>query len=177
VSAFRPVVSGGYRAIADSERECDPRLMSRSAIVLAVLGLVMMPVTALACSPVPRTPEQQGAVEDRQLREATVLYRGTIENMRQEDGSRVMDIRRERVFWGSGARQLVQLPWDYFSQCPRGNLRAAELLGVSLRNGLGVTVIGRSEDMARPEDLIILVDGLPDTERVLSRFRELRGTP
>ncbi len=97
--------------------------------------------------------------------------------MRQEDGSRVMDIRRERVFWGSGARQLVQLPWDYFSQCPRGNLRAAELLGVSLRNGLGVTVIGRSEDMARPEDLIILVDGLPDTERVLSRFRELRGTP
>ncbi|MFN7620951.1 MAG: hypothetical protein ACK5RN_12645, partial [bacterium] len=166
-----------FRPIADIERECDRRLMSRSAIVLVVLGLVMMPVTALACSPVPRTPEQQGAVEDRQLREATVLYRGTIENLREEEGSRVMDVRRERVFWGSGARQLVQLPWDYFSQCPRGNLRVAELFGVSLRNGLGVTVIGRLEDMTRPEDLIILVDGLPDTERVLSRFRELRGTP
>ena len=167
----------GFRPIADIERECDRRLMSRSAIVLVVLGLVMMPVTALACSPVPRTPEQQGAVEDRQLREATVLYRGTIENLREEEGSRVMDVRRERVFWGSGARQLVQLPRDYFSQCPRGNLRVAELFGVSLRNGLGVTVIGRLEDMTRPEDLIILVDGLPDTERVLSRFRELRGTP
>ena len=151
--------------------------MNRSAIALLALGLVVIPVPALACSPVPRTPERQSAVEDDQLREATVLYRGTIENLREEDGSQVMDIRRERVFWGSGAPELLQLPWGYFSQCPRGNLRAADLFGVSLRNGLGVTVIGRSEDMTRPEDLTILVDGIPDTERVLGRFRQLTGTP
>lgn len=148
--------------------------MNRSAIALLALGLVVIPVPALACSPVPKTPEQQSAVEDDQLREATVLYRGTIENLREEDGSQVMDIRRERMFWGSGAPQLLQLPWGYFSQCPRGNLRAADLFGVSLGNGLGVTVIGRSEDMTRPEDLTILVDGIPDTERVLGRFRQLR---
>lgn len=153
------------------------RLMIRSFVALVALGLVMSPVTALACRPVATTPEQRAAIEDRQLQEATVLYRGTIENLREEDGSQTMRIRRARVFWGSGAPQVLELPWGYFSQCPRGNLRAADLFGVHLRNGLGVTVLGRREDMARPEDLIILVDGTADTERVLSRFRELKRTP
>ncbi|MDO9586814.1 MAG: hypothetical protein Q7J13_02675 [Brevundimonas sp.] len=147
----------------------------RFASIALGIALALAPAAALACTPVTMTPEQRDAVEDRQLLNATVLYRGVIENYRDEDGSQTMRIRRTRTLWGADAPSRLELPSDHFSQCPRGNQRAAHLFGVELRDGLGVTVLGRPEDASRPWDLTILVDGASDTQRVLRRFRALRA--
>jgi hypothetical protein len=44
-----------------------------------------------------------------------------------------------------------------------------------LRAGWGVTVIGRREDFAdRLDRVFILIDGAPETSRIVSRFQQLR---
>lgn len=105
---------------------------------------------------------------------ATVLFRGVIEDLHDPGGDSTMVIRRTRTFWGEGAPDRVRIIRDYFAACPRGNLWAAD--ENRLRNGLGVTVLG---DPAYANEngiaaMFVLVDGDPDTQRVLRRFQELK---
>lgn len=156
--------------------------MRTLGIALACLGCVAAPAIASACTPAPDYIERRQEYEDQHLRRATVLFRGVIEDLDQPEGRYgdvTMVIRRTRSFWGHGAPERIVIPREYFSNCARGNLHAAvdgygEFPGLPVvRNGLGVTLLGRSEDASTPWDFVILVDGAPDTQRVLRRFREL----
>jgi len=143
---------------------------------------------ALACSPPPDYVENFQRYEDRELLRATVLYRGVVENVRQDAaGETILNIRRVRTFWGQGAPSVIRISTEYFAQCARGNLHYAvqetdEPSPTSVggprppevRNGLGVTVLGRPEDVDLPSNFTILVDRFGDTQRVLARFRELK---
>lgn len=87
-----------------------------------------------------------------------------------------MRIRRTETLWGVGAPQLITISDDdfYYSRCARGNLHPAVQLGGQepgwprIREGLGVTVIGRIGD--DPPNLFILVDGAPGTQETLRLF-------
>ena len=147
-------------------------------------GLMALPAVTHACSPPLDYRERRQDYEDQALRRATILFRGTIENLQFPQGPHgdvTMVIRKTRTFWGRGAPERVVIPSEYFSNCPRGNLDAAvsgfgDLPGLPLvRNGLGVTLIGAVEDAVTPWAFIILVDHAPDTQRVLRRFRQLNG--
>jgi hypothetical protein len=127
--------------------------------------------------------ERRQEYEDEQLLRATILFRGVIEDFQAPDGQygdTTMMIRWTQTFWGRGAPGQIVIPREYFSNCARGNLHAAvdmwgEHPGLPrVRNGLGVTLLGRREDVSAPWDFIILVDSAPDTQRVLRRFRELK---
>jgi hypothetical protein len=133
--------------------------------------------------PPPDHIERAQAYEDQDLRRATILFRGVIENLQQPDGRYgdvTMAVRRTQTFWGRGAPERIVIPREYFANCARGNLHAAvdgsgEFPGLPIvRNGLGVTLLGRPEDVAAPWDFVILVDHAPDTQRVLRRFRQLK---
>lgn len=135
--------------------------------------------------PPPDYYENRQAYEDRDLNRATVLFRGVIENFQQPGGRYddvTLTIRRTRTFWGANAPGLVLIPREYFSNCARGNLHpAVDLAGDSpglpvVRNGLGVTLLGRPGDVSEPWNFVILVDGAPDTQRVLRRFKQLKQT-
>lgn len=150
---------------------------------LFCLGLVAAPAVASACVPPPDYRERWQEYEDQNLLRSTVLFRGVIEDLDQPEGRYgdvTMAIRRTQSFWGRGAPERIIIPREYFSNCARGNLHAAvdgygEFPGLPVvRNGLGVTLLGRTEDASMPWDFIILVDGAPDTQRVLRRFRELK---
>lgn len=152
-------------------------------IALAFLGLVAAPAVASACMPPPDYIERWQEYEDQHLLRATLLFRGVIEDLQEPDGQYgdvTMVIRRTPSFWGLGVSERIIIPREYFSNCARGNLHAAvDMWGEQpefprVRNGLGVTLIGRAEDASAPWDFVILVDDAPDTQRVLSRFRELR---
>lgn len=151
--------------------------------LLLCVGVLAVPAVASACMPPPDYRERWQEYEDQSLLRATVLYRGVIETLRQPEGRYgdvTMVIRRTRLFWGRGAPERINIPREYFSNCARGNLHAAldeygEFPGLPVvQNGLGVTVIGRPDDASAPWDFVILVDGAPDTQRVLRRFRELK---
>ena len=149
-------------------------------MLLITAAMACLAVTpALACSPIPMTDAQREAAEDHNLQEATVFFRGVIENYQPgEYGWGTLDIRWTRTLWGSGAPSRISIPPEYFANCARGNLHVAvEYQGrgegvPAVRNGMGVTVIGRSQDA--PWDFIILVDGSEDTQRVVRRFQQLR---
>lgn len=157
--------------------------MQRFLIALACLGFVAAPAVASACTPAADYVERRQEYEDQHLRRATLLFRGVIEDLRQPDGQYgdvTMVIRRTRSFWGRGSPEQIVIPREYFSSCARGNLHAAmDMRGEHpgfprVRNGLGVTLLGRAEDVSAPWDFVILVDDAPDTQRVLRRFRELK---
>lgn len=150
---------------------------------LACLGLIASPSVASACVPPGDHIERRQDNEDRHLRRATVLFRGVIEDLEQPAGRYgdvTLTIRQTRSFWGRGAPRQIVIPREYLSNCARGNLHPAlDLYGEHpdfpvVRNGLGVTLLGRPEDVSAPWDFIILVDGSPDTQRVLRRFTELK---
>lgn len=152
-------------------------------IALAGLGCVAAPAIASACTPAPDYIERRQEYEDQHLRRATLLFRGVIEDLQQPDGQYgdvTMVIRRTRSFWGRGSPERIVIPREYFFSCARGNLHAAvDMYGEHpglprVRNGLGVTLLGRAEDASSPWDFVILVDDAPDTQRVLRRFRELK---
>ncbi len=153
------------------------------AMLLAAAGS-----PALACTPPEDYVEHIQRYEDQELLRATVLYRGVVENVRRDAGGEMtLDIRLVRTFWGRGAPSVVHVTTDYFFQCARGNLHyAVQETGEPsrlpagaptpppVRNGLGVTVLGRPEDVDLPSSFTILVDNFNDTQRVLARFRELK---
>ena len=150
---------------------------------LFCLGVVAAPTVASACVPPPDHIERAQAYEDQDLRRATLLFRGVIENLQEPDGRYgdvTMTIRRTRTFWGRGAPERVVIPREYFANCARGNLHPAvdeygDFPGLPrVRNGLGVTLLGQPEDAGAPWNFIILVDNAPDTQRVLRRFQELK---
>jgi hypothetical protein len=144
-----------------------------------MVGLSAVAMPSVACTPIFMTPEQRDAIEDQHLLEATVLFRGVIEDF-VDDGDATMVIRRTRTFWGRGAPARIVIPREYFSNCARGNLHGAvdmdgRFPGLPrVRNGSGVTVLGRPDQASAPWDFIILVDNAPDTQRVLHRFRDLK---
>lgn len=153
---------------------------------LMCLGFVAAPTVASACMPPPDFRERWQDYEDQHLQRATLLFRGVIEDLDQPEGRYgdvTMVIRRTQSLWGLGAPERIIIPREYFSNCARGNLHAAldeygEFPGLPVvRNGLGVTLLGRPEDASTPWAFVILVDGAPDTERVLSRFRALNRVP
>ena len=153
---------------------------------LFCLGFVAAPAHASACTPPPDYRERWQEYEKQNLLRATVLFRGVIENLQQTGGRYgdvTMMIRRTESFWGHGAPAQIVIPREYFSNCARGNLHAAvdgygEFPGLPIvHNGLGVTLLGRTEDASAPWDFVILVDGAPDTQRVLRRFKELKQAP
>lgn len=156
-------------------------------ILATALGMsVAVGDNASACSPPPDYVQRAEFYEDQSLQRASVLFRGVIENFHQPDGvhgDATMTIRRTQAFWGRGAPAEVRIPREYFSNCARGNLHGAvdqygRFPGLPIvRNGLGVTVLGRPEDASAPWDFIILVDGAEDTQRVLRRFQELKRNP
>lgn len=150
---------------------------------LFCLGWGAAPAAALACMPPPDYGERRQEYEDQSLVRATVLFRGVVEDLQQPEGRYgdvTMVIRRTRSFWGRGAPERIIIPREYFSNCARGNLHAAvdqygEFPGLpAVSKGLGVTLLGRAEDALAPWDFVILVDGAPDTQRVLRRFKALR---
>ena len=155
---------------------------------LFVFGLAAAPDWAEACTPAPDYMERRQHYEDQELRRATVVYRGVIENVRpDESGETILDIRRDEVLVGSGAPTVIHITTEYFAQCAEGNLHYAVQEtdspsrlppGVAppptIRDGVRVTVIGRSEYADMPSRFTILVDDYPDTERVLQRFEDLR---
>ena len=151
---------------------------------LTALGLISAAAVAspaLACVPAPDAFERRFEYEEQQLREATLLYRGVIEDLRHDPfGETTMVIRRTETLEGRGAPDRLVIPWEYFANCARGNLHpAVDLEGEYadlplVRNGLAVTLIGRPEHVEAPWDFIILVDGAPDSERVLRRYAELK---
>ncbi len=154
-------------------------------VLAAVLGLAFscVPRAVAACMPPPDFYERRQEYEDEQLLRATVMFRGVIEDFQAPDGQygdTTMVIRQTQTTWGRGAPSRVVIPREYFSNCARGNLHAAVDMWGELpelprvRNGLGVTLLGRGEDESAPWDFIILVDNAPDTQRVLRRFRELK---
>lgn len=147
------------------------------------LGFVAAPAVASACMPPPDFRERWQEYEEQNLLRTTVLFRGVIEDLQEPEGRYgdvTMVIRRTESFWGSGAPERIVIPREYFSNCARGNLHAAvdgygEFPGLPVvRNGLGVTLLGRAEDVSAPWDFVILVDDAPDTQRVLRRFKELK---
>ena len=154
-----------------------------------LVGAGFMPGVAHACVPAADFQVRHEYYEDQSLLRATVLYRGVIENVRQDaSGETILDIRLTRTFWGRGAPRLIHITTEYFAQCARGNLHWAVQETDSpsriwpegwprpprVRNGLGVTVLGRPEDAGMPSNFTILVDHSEDTQRVLARFRELK---
>ena len=149
-------------------------LRTKVFIAAAALALSLVVSPALACTPIATTPAQQRAEEDRQLLGATILFRGVIEDLHDPDNDTTMVIRRTQTLWGDGAPERINIVRYYFATCPLGNLWAAE--ASELHNGLGVTVLGdaayATEDGLR--SMFVLVDGDPDTQRLLSRFRELK---
>lgn len=156
--------------------------------VALVAGIFAMPALAMACSPPPDYYERREQYEDQQLLRATVLYRGVVENVRQdESGETILDIRLTQVLWGGGAPALISITAEYFVQCAEGNLHyavqetdypsrlpAGAPRPPRVQNGLGVTILGRPEDADLPSRFMILVDDFEDTRRVLERFRELK---
>ncbi len=150
---------------------------------LFLLGGATAPITVEACTTTADHHQRWREYEDQKLLDATLLFRGVVEDLRRPEGGDVtMAIRRTRSFWGHGAPERVVIPREYFSSCAGGNLHAA-VVGFgefgdlpSVRNGLGVTVLGRVEDAATPWDYVILVDTAADTQRVLRRFSELKRT-
>jgi len=152
-------------------------------ISLVCLGCAVAPAVASACTPAPDYIERWQEYEDQHLRRARLLFRGVIEDLQQPDGQYgdvTMVIRRTRSVWGPGSPEQIVIPREYFSNCARGNLHAAvDMWGEHpdfprVKNGLGVTVLGRAEDASAPWNFVILVDDAPDTQRVLRRLRELR---
>lgn len=152
-------------------------------VALAFLGCVVAPAGASACTPPPDHIERWQEYEDQDLRRATLLFRGVIEDFQQPDGQYgdvTMVIRRTRTFWGRGSPERVVIPREYFSNCARGNLHAAVDMGGEhpglprVRDGLGLTPLGRADDALSPWNFVILVDNAPDTQRVLRRFGELK---
>ena len=160
------------------------------AILAAVLlvGFHAAANPAAACTPPADYVERHEYYEDQQLRRATVLYRGVVENVRQDQNDEtILDIRLTRLLWGEGAPALISITTEYFAQCAAGNLHYAvqETDAPSIlpegaprpprvQNGLGVTILGRPEDADLPSRFTILVDDFEDTQRVLARFRELK---
>ena len=157
---------------------------------LFVLGLAAAPDWAAACTPAPDHMERWQHYEDQELLRATIVYRGVIENIRRDQsGETILDIRRDNVLLGSGAPTVIHITTEYFAQCAEGNLHFVVQEtdypsrlpdGVArpprIVNGVGVTILGRPEDADLPSRFTILVDGFEDTQRVLQRFEELRGT-
>lgn|GEM_PF-807098 len=154
-------------------------------VLTAALGLTFAsaPLAAWACTPAADYYERRQEYEDQQLLRATILFRGVIEDFQAPDGQygdTTMVIRGTQTFWGRGAPDRVVIPREYFSNCARGNLHAAvDMWGEypdlpRVRNGLGVTLIGRREDVTAPWDFVILVDHAPDTQRMLRRFEQLK---
>ncbi len=147
----------------------------RFASLALGMALAATPAATLACSQAPSTPAQEQANEDRRLLSATVLYRAVISNVeRDATGGPTMLLRRTETLWGQDAPEQVRIIHDYFSACPQGNLWAVD--ENNLRDGLGVTVLG---DAAYANEngipaMFVLVDGDPDTQRVLRRFQELK---
>ncbi|RSB47915.1 hypothetical protein EGK63_00185 [Brevundimonas sp. 357] len=157
--------------------------MKTGTLIIAAMLATVCAAPVLACTPSPNYVERRQEYEDQGLRRATVLFRGIIENYQQPDGrygNATMEIRRTQTFWGRGEPDRLAIPWEYFVNCAHGNLHAAvdqygEHPGLPVvRNGLGVTLLGRLEDASAPWDFIILVDNAPDTQRVLRRFQELK---
>lgn len=154
---------------------------------LAVLALLTMPEAAMGCVPPPGwSVAKERAREDQAVLDAEVFYRGVIEYVDVTDldtGSvrfekPVVTIRRTRTLWGSGAPEIVTIPWGYLVACPLPSLMEAYWKKYDgdpiLRPGWGVTVIGRREDFAdRPERLLILIDGESETRRLVRRFQQL----
>ena len=159
-------------------------------MVLFVLGVAAAPDLAAACTPAPDYMERRQHYEDQELLRATIVYRGVIENIRQdESGETILDIRRDEVLLGSGAPTVIHITTEYFAQCAAGNLHylvqetddpSPVPDGVArpprIVNGARVTILGRPEDADLPSRFTILVDGFEDTPRVLQRFEELRAT-
>lgn len=162
--------------------------MRAIAAALACFGALAAPAIASACTPPPDYQERWRDYEDQELLRATVLYRGVVENVREDaSGETILDIRLVRTFWGQGAPAVIHVTTEYFAQCARGNLHYAVQETDSpsalpagaprppeVRSGLGVTVLGRPEDVDLPSRFTILVDRFGDTQRVLARFRELK---
>lgn len=162
--------------------------MRLPAAMVVTMLLAAAGSPALACSPPVDYRERFQHYEDEGLLRATVLYRGVVENVRRDsDGGMMLDVRLVRTFWGRGAPVRIHISGEYFFQCARGNLHYAvqETDDPSnlpsgtrspprVQNGLGVTVLGRPEDVHQPSNFSILVDRYDDTQRVLARFRELK---
>ncbi|WP_313001571.1 hypothetical protein [Brevundimonas sp.] len=163
--------------------------MKTGALIIAVAIAFFNAAPALTCTPAIDYIENRQLYEDRQLNEATVLFRGVIENTEFKNGVATMTIRSTRTFWGTRTPPRIIIEAEYYHLCARGNLHFAVQETVSpltpppgvpkpdmpiVRNGLGVTILGRPEDAASPWDLTILVDHAPDTQRVLHRFQELK---
>ncbi len=72
------------------------------------------------------------------------------------------------------------MPWGYLASCPFFNLAEAywdtkDGTRQVLRPGWGVTVIGRREDFDGVNNRVfILIDGEPETARIVRRFQQLR---
>ena len=163
----------------------------RLATFAMVVSLLPMSAGAIACTPPPDwTAAKQREEEDRAILEADVFYRGVMGNVDISDfasgdtseasfNKPIVTIRRTRTLWGSGAPAALTLPWGYLVVCPLPNLMDAYWETKDgnpvLRDGWGVTVIGRREDFSdRPDRLFILIDGAPETSRIVSRFQQLR---
>jgi len=157
------------------------------SLAFALLAASAAPV--LACTPAPGwNDDKQRTYDDELLRNATVFYRGVVEDLGFDSGGNPrLTIRRTRTLWGDGAPDRLATGEYYFASCPRGNLAEAVIAegkipnppGVPgyqtwpvVQNGWGVTVIGRPGDAA--SDWLILVDGVPGTQELVTRFRRLK---
>ena len=158
----------------------------RYRLLGAFLALSLATPDVKACTPSATLTSQE--IEDRTLQEADVFFRGVIEQVDTQDyGSNewqwdrpILTIRTTRTLWGDDAPQRFVVPAGYMAQCPLPNVKAAywdtqDGMREWLRPGWGVTVIGRRSDLAeRPADVFILIDGAPETVRIVARFQELR---
>ena len=152
------------------------------ALGLTLAFTVLGSGAAIACvPPADWSPEREQQADDAQLIQANFIYRAVIEDPQPGNGEfpeelSEMRIRRTQLLWGSGAPPVVTISEDdfYYARCARGNLHPTVQLGgqepgwPTIRDGLGVTVIGRISD--DPPDLFILVDGAPGTKETLRRF-------
>lgn len=166
------------------------RIVRLASLVFALVALAR-PFDATACTPPPEgSAITERAIEDQFLREADVFFRGVIEQVDTTDpvigdmsdtgfNKPIVTIRHTRTLWGSGAPERLIVPWGYLVACPFPNLREAywetkERERSVLRPGWGVTVIGRLEDFSdRPDRLFVLIDGEPETSRIVRRFQQL----
>lgn len=159
-----------------------PMARPNSALIAALFALAtsVSPTVALACTSASVSPERRQQAEDENLRRATLLFRGVIEDIELDaNGGQSLLIRPTRSFWRTQAPKRIVIPPAYFGQCPYGNLQAAINQWPSLgplppvSKGMGVTLLGRPEDAAAPWNFVILVDGASDTQRVLGRLKEI----
>lgn len=165
--------------------------LARSLTLIVGVAALALPAGVLACTPpLGWNLERARSEEDQFLRDADVFYRGVIESVdtseavdalgRSMPDKTIASIRRTRTVWGEGGRHRLTVPWGYLVNCPFPNLMEAywttqEGARPVLRPGWGVTVIGRREDFDGVNNRVfILIDGEPETARIVRRFQQVR---